>query len=84
MRREGRQDAQIEALRVVLRQIRLHLLDDLGVVRALLVEPEDRGRVAETCAADRELYPVLHRSVFRLTGAPDVTVVDRVLDQNLS
>ena len=46
----------VEPVRVVRREVLLNFLDDVGVVRAVLVEPEDDRRVARARAGHRELH----------------------------
>jgi hypothetical protein len=76
--------ADVEALGVVLGEVGFDLGENLGVVGALLVEPEDGGGVGEAGAVDGELHPVLHRGVLGLAGAPDVALGDAVLEENLA
>src|SRR5690606_39561772 len=49
---DGREDADVEAGGVMLLQIRLDLADEVGVVRAAVVEPEDGGHSGGARAAD--------------------------------
>ena len=75
----GRKDAEVEAGGVVVLQVGLDLGDDLGVVGAVLVEPEDGGIAGRAGAFDGQLHPVLDGGVLGLAGAPDVTGLDFVL-----
>mmetsp|Transcript_26250 Transcript_26250/g.66180 ORF Transcript_26250/g.66180 Transcript_26250/m.66180 type:complete len:416 (+) Transcript_26250:1613-2860(+) len=75
-----RHDPQVQALRVVELQVFLNLRDHVGVVRAVLVQPEDGGRARSFCSVHRELHPVLDRLVLRLAHAPDVALVHVVLE----
>ena len=74
-----RQDLDLETRGVVVGQIGFHLGDDLGVVRAVFIEPEDGGSERGAGAADGEFDPVLDRGVLRLAGAPDVAGFDGML-----
>ena len=69
---------------VVILQVGFHLGDDLGVVGAFFIEPEDGGRVGGAGAIDGELHPVADRGVLGLAGAPDVAVFDGVFEENLA
>ena len=50
--------------------------DDLRIVRAMLVQPEDGGRVGKARARDGELHPILDRRILGLAGAEDVALLD--------
>ena len=65
-------------------QLALDLLEDLGVVRAALVEPEHRRRAGRARPLDREPHPVRHRGVLGLAAAPDVAGLDVVLEQGVA
>jgi hypothetical protein len=65
----------------VILQIFLDLGDNLGVMRAILVEPEHRRCVGEAGAAHRELDPILDRRIPDLAHAEDVAGLDRALQQ---
>src|SRR6478735_607128 len=55
--------ADVQTLGVMLREVNLHLRENLRVVGALLIEPENGRGIRETRTVDRELYPILHRGV---------------------
>ena len=74
-------DLQVEARRVMLRQIGFHLLDQLGIVGAVLVQPEHARHAGEAGTADAELHPVADRGVLGEAGAPDVAAFNRMLQQ---
>jgi len=74
----------VEPVRVVRREVLLNFLDDVGVVRAVLVEPKDDRRVARARAGHRELHPVLDRRVFRLRHAEHGTLLHRLREDHLS
>ena len=57
----GRHDLDLESGRVVFRQVRFDLLDELRVVGAGLVEPEHGRSIRGARAADGELHPILNR-----------------------
>eukprot|EP01035_Chromulina_nebulosa_P009588 gene9588-12935_t len=69
-------DLEVEAGGVVLREVGFHLGDELRIVGALLIEPEDGGRVGQARAIDGEFHPVLHGGILGLAGAPDVAGLD--------
>ena len=71
-----------EPVRVVLGQVRLDLADQLGVVCAIGVQPEDGGRARRPRSGDGQLHPVAHRCVLHLAGAPNVALFDGVLEEN--
>ena len=54
----------------------------LGVVGAVLVEPEDRRASGGAGPGDGQLDPVVDRDVLGLADAPDVALFDLVLDQD--
>ena len=56
--------------------------DDLRVVGAVLIEPENGRRGAETRAADGEFHPILHGGILRLAGPADVTAFNVVFQKN--
>ena len=71
-------------VRVVLGQVGVDLLDQLGVVGAGLVEPEDRRGLRGAGPGDGQLHPVADRDVLGLAGAPDVAGLDVVGQQDLA
>ena len=81
---DRRQNADVEPRGVLILQVLLDLGDDLGVVRALGVEPEHRRGAGEARAAHPELDPVLDRRVLELAHAEDVAGLDRTLQQHLA
>ncbi|MEZ5213379.1 MAG: hypothetical protein R2692_00360 [Microbacterium sp.] len=60
----------------------VHLADQLGVVRAVHVEPEHRGNARRAGAGDGQAHPVHDRDVLGLRGTPDVALLDAVLDEH--
>ena len=81
---DRREDAQIETVGVVILQVTFDLLDELRVVRALAVEPEDGRRAGSAGALHGEFYPVLDRRVLGLAHAEDVAGFDRLFEQDLA
>ena len=81
---DRRQNADVEPLGILVLQVRLDLGDELGVVRAILVEPEHGRGAGEARAAHTELDPVPHGSVLELAHAEDVAGLDRTLQQYLA
>src|SRR5690606_8302269 len=75
----GLHDLDGEAGRVVLREVRLDLADDLRIVRAVLVEPEHGGVARGAGAGYGQPHPVTDRNVLCLACAPDVTGFNGVL-----
>ena len=71
--RHGGEDADVQPVRVLLREVRVHLLDQVAVVRAGLVQPEHRGHPGLAGAAHGQLHPVLDGGVLGLARTPDVT-----------
>ena len=78
------EDADVEALGVVVLEVGFDLGDELRVVGACAIEPEDCGRSGGTRAVDSELHPILHRCILRLAGAPDVAGFDFVREQDIA
>ena len=74
----------VEPVGVVLGEVLVDLGDQVGVVGAGLVEPEDRRRAGGAGPGDGELDPVADRHVLGLAGAPDVAGLDGVLDQHVA
>ena len=64
-------------------QVGVDLLDQLGVMRAGLVEPEDRRQLRGAGPGDGELHPVADRDVLGLE-VPDVACVHVVGEQDLA
>ena len=81
---DGREDLDLEALGVVLRQVLLDLGDDLGVVGAGLVEEEDGRGTGRAGAGDGQLDPVLDGDVLDPAHPPDVALLDVVLEDDLT
>jgi len=79
-----RHDLQIETGRVVLGQVGVDLLDQLGIVATLLVQPEDAGHAGEARPGDAELDPVADRCVLGAAGTPDIAFLDFVRDQRVA
>ena len=73
----------VKSFDVVIRQIRVDLLDQLRVVGPVFIEPEYRGRTGSPRSIYGELYPVLNGRVFNLAHAEDVASFDRLLNQNV-
>ena len=63
-------------------EVRLHFLDEVGVVRARGIQPEDGRRLARSGAL-RLTHPVLDRRVLGLAHAPDVALLDVVFHEDL-
>ena len=68
----------------MLRQVGIHLLDQLRIVRAILVQPEDRRRPGRSGTRDGQLDPVLNRRILDLAGTPDVPFFHLVLMQRIA
>ncbi len=73
-----------QAAGVVLFQVLLHFLGDLGVVSALGVQPEHGRGATLASAVDRQLDPVADRRIFDLAHAEDIARLDALLDQHLA
>ncbi len=65
----------------MLGQVLLDLLDDLGVVTTMLVEPEDGRGAGGPCSRHRELDPVADGGVLGLAHAEDVARRDLLLQE---
>mmetsp|Transcript_28445 Transcript_28445/g.67314 ORF Transcript_28445/g.67314 Transcript_28445/m.67314 type:complete len:508 (+) Transcript_28445:435-1958(+) len=78
------EDGDVEPVGVVVLEVGVHLGDELGVVSAVLVEPEDGSGPAEAGALDGELDPVLDGLVLGLAHAPDVALFHAVLEHSLA
>ena len=63
----------IESLRVVLWQVRLDLLDQVGVMRASFAEPEYCGSPSGTSPTDSQSYPLSDRLILGLAHPPYIT-----------
>ena len=68
-----RHDLDGETRGVVVSQIRVDLLDQLSIVPAILIQPEDRRALHGTCTAHCQLHPISNRRVLHVAHAPDVT-----------
>ena len=73
--------AQIQAAGIVIFKISLDFGDKFSVVCAFFIKPENGRGIAQTRTRNREFYPVLHRRIFYLTHAPDITCLHFVLQQ---
>ena len=69
---DGGEILNFEATGVVVGEVGVDLFDEVGVVGAVFVEPEDGGAAGGAGAADGEFDPILDGGVFGLAGAPDV------------
>src|SRR3989442_558101 len=78
-----RHDPDVEALRIVIRQIAIDLLDQLRVVCPVFVQPEDRGCSRGLCAIDGQLDPILDRRILDLAHPPDIPFFHLVFQQRL-
>ena len=79
-----RHDLDLESLGVVLLEVGLDLLAQLGLVRALGVEPEHRGHAGRARPRDGKLDPVADRRVLDDGHPPDVAGLDVVAQQHLT
>ena len=77
----GGEDADVEAVGVVVGQVGLDLGDQVGVVGAVGVEPEHGRRAGGPGPGDGELDPVADRDVLGLARPPDVAGRHLVLEQ---
>jgi hypothetical protein len=75
--RRGRRCVMSRPVGVVVGEVLLDQRDEVAVVGALVVEPEDRRGVGDAGAGDGELHPVADRGVLGLAGAPDVARLRR-------
>jgi len=75
------EDLDLEPLGVVLLQVPLHLGDDLPVVGAVPVEPEDGRPAGGAGAVHRQLHPVADGDVLHLAHAEDVALLDLLLEE---
>ena len=75
-------DLDVQAAGVVLWQVGFDLLDQVGVVGAVFVQPEDSRGAGGTAAAYGQLDPVLDGQVFGLAHAEDVASFDAVFHQH--
>mmetsp|Transcript_20933 Transcript_20933/g.49692 ORF Transcript_20933/g.49692 Transcript_20933/m.49692 type:complete len:383 (-) Transcript_20933:685-1833(-) len=80
----GRFDANLQAGSVMVFQVRFHLLLQLGIMRSVLVQPEDGWSARGSGPGDGELHPVLNRNILGLARAPDVPGSHLGLQQNLA
>ena len=62
-------------------EVSVHLIDQLGIVCTCRIQPEDCGRTCGTGAINSEFDPVTDRRVLHLAGAPDITLLYAVLQQ---
>ena len=53
-------------------------------MRAVLVQPEHCRRVAQACAGNRQLDPILDRRIFRLAHTEDVALLHVLFQQGLA
>src|SRR5699024_9846354 len=79
-----RHDLNFQAVSVVVGQVGFDLLDDLRVVSALSVEPENCWGLSRTGTGHCEFDPVTDWNVFGLGRTPDVTGFDLVAHQHVT
>ena len=75
-------DLNVQTVGVVVFQVLFHLGDDLCIMRAILVQPEDGWSAGQACAGNSEFHPVLDGGIFGLAGTEDVALLDFLLQQN--
>ena len=62
-------------------KVLIDLSDQLSVMRAILVQPENRGVPCQPSPLYSEANPILNRNIFRLAHSPNVARLDVVLHQ---
>src|SRR5690554_1440580 len=77
-----RLEANVQAFGVVIFQVRVYLLDQLGIMRAFVVKPEHGWHAGGAGTANGQLDPVADWQVFGLASAPDITFFYIVLSQH--
>src|SRR5699024_257617 len=78
------EDFNVQALSVVVARVLIDQVDEVAVVCALGVEPEDGLHGGQTCAVNSELDPVLDWGIFGLTCASEFVCLSVVGDQNIT
>jgi hypothetical protein len=69
----------VQASQVVIFEVSIHLGNDLHIMSAGFIQPENSWGVAQACAFDGKLYPILNGCVFGLASTPDIANLDAVL-----
>merc|ERR1711957_375528 len=80
----GRHGGEFKALRIVLRQVLVDQLDDVGVMSAILVQPEHCWPAASTSTRRSKLHPVLDGNILRLARSPNVALLNIMLEDDVS
>ena len=65
-------------------QVLVHLGDEVAVVCAVFVEPENRLGAGGAGASDGKLHPIANGHVFRLAHAPNVAGFYGVTEQGVA
>ena len=81
---ERGQDADVKAGGVVFGQVLFYLFEQLGVVGAVGVKPENGGLAGETGAGHAEFHPVLDGDVLGLAHPEDVVFFDALLHERVA
>ncbi len=68
----------------MLRQIGIDLLDQFGIMGAILVQPEHGRSAGRPSTRDSQFHPILNRGILDLAGTPNVTLFNLVLVQRLA
>mmetsp|Transcript_48950 Transcript_48950/g.106433 ORF Transcript_48950/g.106433 Transcript_48950/m.106433 type:complete len:230 (-) Transcript_48950:341-1030(-) len=77
-------DFDVQAFRLVHWQVLLHLADHDGIMSPVLVEPEDCLCASSPSSSNGEFDPILNGNVLGLAHAPDITLLDLMLKENLT
>src|SRR5262245_48477041 len=79
-----RQNLDVHSRRIVVLEVSVDSLDQLGVMRPVLVQPKDCRSLAGAGAVYRKLNPIADGGVLGLACAPDVTLFDLMLEEDFA
>ena len=80
----GRHDVQLKAFGVVMGEVGLNLLNELGIVGTVRIQPKDRRVSCRAGARHGQLYPVLDGGILDLAHAEHVSLVYLLAHQRLA
>ena len=80
----GRQDFDVEAVDVVRGEVVVHFRDEVAIMRAVFVQPENRFAARGARAGDGEFHPIANRDILGLAHAPNITGLHFVAKQRVA
>ena len=80
----GGHDLNIEPVGIVVAQIQVYLRDQVRIMGAILIQPEDRWCARGPNTTNGQLDPITDRCLLRLARSPDIACFDGMFEQRLA